>query len=223
MPLTKAAFSRKVGVSRPAVTIAVREGRLPVLQDGKIDPSDPVVAAFIAKHTAPAKPAVSVKPKPELETPPIRKPGPRPKPGNARPVTEPVGWRDDGSPAALAKLGRLTLDKVSRLFGGVVEAEAWLKAAKLKEDIRAARLKNEIAEGEVVSRDLVRTHVMSVVDEAFRRLLSDGAKTIAAQVYAFAQSNPPVPIQKAEEEIAQIVSKILERAQNKTRRALRGK
>lgn len=137
----------------------------------------------------------------------------------AKPPEAPlVRWSDDGSPAALSKLGRMTLDKVARLFGGLGELESWLKSAKLKEDIRAARLKNDIAEGEVISRELVRTHVIGVVDEVNRRLLSDGAKSIAVQLYAFAESG--VPVQKAEEEVAEMISKILERAKSKPARVL---
>jgi hypothetical protein len=138
---------------------------------------------------------------------------------DGHPTKPGIKWEDNGTSGAMVELGNLTLDQVTMLIGQYDQAEEWLKSVKLKEDIRAARLKNEATEGSTISRELVETRVLGVVDEAFRRLLTDGAKTLASQVFAMAKSGQTV--QEAEREISATIGKVLELAKTKPQRALK--
>lgn len=213
--LSQAELARKVGVTRAAISAAVKVGAIPVTESGKIDPQDPMVVDYAEQHKTGQRARVRLEPTEK------NKKAQKKRASRRQSTADVDSWTDDGSSEVIGKLGRMSLDSISRVFGGPSELEVWLKSAKLKEDIRSSRIKNDVAEGELVSRELVATHVIGVVDEVFRRLLSDGAKSIAVQLYSFSESG--IPIQKAEEEASSIMAKILERAKSRPLRVLTAK
>lgn len=91
------------------------------------------------------------------------------------------------------------LDDYARLLAPLIERfgtsrnfRDWLQASKEIAAIKAQHLKNEDAEGRVISKDIVRTHVLGAIESANRRLLTDTPKTIARRLYAAHASGQPV-------------------------------
>ena len=93
-----------------------------------------------------------------------------------------------GDLGELAHVIRLIVDKngTKRSF------KDWLDALKRIEDIRKTRLDNDLTEGGLIERELVKKHVMGAIESAFRRLLVDTSKTATARIYAAAKAGQPI-------------------------------
>ena len=197
--ISKAELAARAKVSKQAVSQLIRPGRKlhAALVGDKIDAGHPDVKIYLK-----SKGASTVFRRPE-----------RPE------HTEVEGVPDDGTPQAMVDLQQLRLCDLSDRFGGEPELSNWLKALQTSEEVRGKRLKNDEFEGSIITRELVRTHVVGAVDEAFRRLLSDAAKTIARQLYANAKTG--LEIEKSEAEVRAIISKTLEPVKKKAARTLR--
>lgn len=87
-------------------------------------------------------------------------------------------------PDDLSAFADMTLRELIQRFGTDVAMLDWLKAIAQIEIINEKRLKNSRVEGLLVSRKLVKSGVVDVIDAAFVRLLTDGAKTISASAHA---------------------------------------
>lgn len=197
--ISRAELAERAGVSQQAIGQLTREGRKlhAALVGDKIDAGHPDVKIYLRSK------GVSTT---------FRAP--------ARPEhTEVEGAPDDGTPQAMVDLQQLRLCELSDRFGGEPELSNWLKALQTSEDVRGKRLKNDEFEKALISRELVQTHVMGALDEAFRRLLSDATKTITRQLYANARAG--LEIEKSEAEVRSIVSKTLEPVKKKAARTLR--
>lgn len=197
--ITKAELAERAGVSQQAIGQLTAKGRKlhTALVGDKVDAGHPDVKIYLRSK------GVSTS---------FRAP--------ARPEhTEIEGAPDDGTPQAMVDLQQLRLCELSDRFGGEPELSNWLKALQTSEDVRGKRLKNDEFEKALISRELVQTHVMGALDEAFRRLLSDATKTITRQLYANARAG--LEIEKSESEVRAIVSKTLEPVKRKAARTLR--
>jgi len=73
----------------------------------------------------------------------------------------------------------MTLRELIKKFGTVFAFNEWLSAVKRIEDINEKRLKNANTEGDLVSRKLVERGIIDPIEAMHRKLLTDGAKTIA--------------------------------------------
>ena len=87
-------------------------------------------------------------------------------------------------PEDISDFADMTLRELIERFGTDVAFLDWLKATKSIEDINEKRLKNAATQGELVSRQLVKTGVIDPIESAHLKLLTDGAKTIARRVTA---------------------------------------
>ena len=85
----------------------------------------------------------------------------------------------EGSSEDLAELASI-LSPLTERFGTEPAFKEWLDALKKIEEIREKRLKNEALEGELISRELVKTHVFGAIESSNRRLLSATPQTITA-------------------------------------------
>src|SRR5690606_8499244 len=83
----------------------------------------------------------------------------------------------EGSSDDLEQLAAL-LAPLTERFGLESAFKDWLDALKKIEEIREKRLKNEALEGNLIERELVKTHVFGAIESGNRRLLSDTPKTI---------------------------------------------
>ena len=89
-----------------------------------------------------------------------------------------------GAPDDIQGLADMSLRELMEKFGTDTRFVDWLRATKSIEDIAEKRLKNAEKSGELISRELVRIGIISVIDGAFTRMLSDGSKTIAVRAKA---------------------------------------
>ena len=197
--ISKADLARRAGVSRAAISKLFKSGGKleSALVESQVDAGHPLVQEYLAGKEA----STVFEPKPKFEH------------------TETQAFPDEGTPQAMVDFQSLTLGELSDRFGGIAELADWLKALKISEEIRGARLKNDEYEGSIISRDLVVTHCFGALDETNRRLLSDGVKTIVRQMYA--NSKGGIELEKSEREASSMISKILEPARQKIAKALK--
>ena len=81
------------------------------------------------------------------------------------------------------------------------------------------RLKNEDTMGRLIERELVKHHVLGMVDAMARRLLRDTPKTIARRLYGLARSGAAV--EDAEQVLRDLLSSQITPAKASAARALR--
>jgi hypothetical protein len=203
--VTKADFAKRAGVTKQAIGIAAGPGGPleAAVVEGKIDTSSRAAKAYLKRRKAIAKTdgaktkGAQPKSEPEKSGPPV----------------------DDGTPGFILDVMGLKLAELSDKFGGRAELTEWLKAGKIAEDWRAARLKNDETDGTLIPRELVATHVFGAIDEQNKRLLTDAVKTVVRTVYSAASAE--VPIEQTEKQVRAILAKILDPVKRKASRVLR--
>lgn len=87
-------------------------------------------------------------------------------------------------PEDIRDFADMTLRELIQRFGTDVAFLDWLNATKRIEDINEKRLKNAATQGDLVSRQLVKTGIIDPIESAHLKLLTDGSKTIARRVTA---------------------------------------
>lgn len=85
-------------------------------------------------------------------------------------------------PENIAHLSDMTLREIIQKFGTQYRLLDYLSALQKIEQVREKQIKNAEAEGRLVSKDLVQVGVIDVFNAAHLRLMTDGAKTLAAGV-----------------------------------------
>lgn len=166
---------------------------------------------------------------PEKEPEPEPEPMPEPKEPNLR------GWNarneakkqqagveppiDPDVPENILEFADMTLRDVVYRYGTDTRFVDWLKALKAIEDIAEKRLKNSEKAGELVSRMIIKRNVIDVIDGAFNRMLSDGAKSIAAE--SVAMSLAGMTTQEVEEMVEKKLSSFIRPTKSKIARGLR--
>lgn len=197
--LTKAQAAKRANVDRAIITRKTHEGNelFPALVDGKIDAGHPAFKKFLSdRGVDPTPPTV-----------------------NAPQQTESDSYPDDGSPQIMVDVQGLTLREIGDRFGGQDEFSGWLKAIKLTEEIREKRLKNDETDGSMIDRELVEAKVFGLIDETFRRLLTDATVTATRRAYANAKAG--VDIAKAETETRDAISTTLGDVKKRVARNIR--
>jgi len=171
-------------------------------------------------HGRPAPPEDPPKPKP-------LKPVPRGQAAvrEARKQAPPVDPAGAGEPEVveippeIQAFADMPLRELVRRFGSDVRFLEWLKAVEKLEVIEARRLKNAETAGRLVARDLILKAVIDPIKSAHLRLLSDGAKNIAAGVQSKALAGATLP--ELEPYVADVVGSFLKPVQAKIARGLR--
>lgn len=200
--ISKAAFARRAGVSKQRIGALCASGGIlhEAVVDGKVDPAHACAVDYLSRRAARSD-------RPDLDE----------TPGFSSDLEL---YPDDGTPDTLSKVKALTIAEVGRRFGGSAEFIEWLKALKLIEEVRGRRISNEEDEGELISRELVRTHVFSFLEESHQRVLADGVKTLVRRVQANCAAG--VSIEKSEEQGRDIIGKLLEHAKQRAQKTLDG-
>lgn len=119
----------------------------------------------------------------------------------------------------IAQYVDMTLRQILELFGTQPAFEAWLKSAKLIEELREKRLKNAKAEGEYIERDMVANAVLGYVAGNNERLLSDAPRAIVARIAASFKAGRTE--EEMEAEVTQILSSQIKLVKQKTLKGLR--
>jgi phage terminase Nu1 subunit (DNA packaging protein) len=162
--VSKKDFSDLAGVSKAAVSKAIRENRIPVLPDGTIDADAPECASYIAakKERSKTKKSGKARDKPD----PKKKSAPRGRPSIDRPPF-PLPDEDDISSA---------MDKLA------------LERRKLAAQAQQLELKNAQIEGRLVAREIMIRGVWNPLETFLVRLLTDGSKTITSTAFSLIRS-----------------------------------
>lgn len=84
-----------------------------------------------------------------------------------------------GAQLKIEGLPGMTLQELIERYGTEAKFRDFLDARKRIGEIIEKDLKNEETQGRLIEREFVRTHVLSLIDSAFTRLLRDTATNIA--------------------------------------------
>jgi hypothetical protein len=187
--ISKAEFSRQANVSRMAVTKACA-GALKAAVDGKsIDIDHPDAIAYIKSKRA-KKTTTPTKKPPKTAAPPKK------KKTKTMAALEPPEPPDEGSHFSedddLKGVLHLTLAEILERHGTSGQFKTFVDAKKTIVDVQTRVVKLAQLEGVLVSRDLVKVGVIEPIDAAHRKLLTDGAKTIARRVTAMTNGGRPL-------------------------------
>lgn len=219
--VSRARLAELRGVSKAAVTKALRGPLKAACVDDRVDLDHPDVQAWLGSGKPPkgkADGAPTAAAKKLSSAPPAPTKG-RPAPSKPPPATLPLRPPKLDPRGFASELAPFTLSDIVERFGSVRSYLDLTDANGKRERAYALRLKNDAAEGKIISRELVRTHIFGALDGAFRRLLGDSAKTIARRVYALAKGG--TPIEEAERVVVEIISSQLKRSKETAVRVLR--
>jgi hypothetical protein len=175
--ITRSAFSELAGITKGAVTQLCAPGKAlsGCLVGKKIDRLHPDCIAYLeakAKRPGKRKPKITPLPPPDPDPPP-------PPPQSPQTPLEMV-------PEHIREMADKTLRELVDIFGTDEQFFEWLKSIEKMEVIHDRRIKNEVAAGELVSRKLVADYLIDPINTMHERLMSDGARTMAAELYAMA-------------------------------------
>ncbi len=169
-----------------AITKACKGKLAEACVDDRVDVSHPAVVKYLVGRTP---------------TPDESKPLPSKEPRAKRKVAAPaavaapaVEGNADADLTTVEPYASMSLRDLIAQFGSVRAFKDHLDALKKIEDIRKTRLDNDQTEGTLISRELVKGHVLSYIDSAQRRLLTDTPKTIVARIYARARADEPIEV-----------------------------
>ena len=127
------------------------------------------------------------------KAPPVTVPMPAKKRGSRR--RSPAKAPSDGPieiPPRIVEFLEWTLREVIEKFGTDDAFVNFLKATKVIEDIEKSRIANAEKAGTLVSRKLVKVGFIDAVNSTHRRILSDGVKRIAAEVFEMCEAGQDV-------------------------------
>ncbi len=176
--IKKTEFAEQAGVSRAAVTKACDKALAAAVVGKLIDVDHPDAVAYIKskqvkKTQTPAK-----------------------KPRKAAAAPEPLKEEEEESHFSeddeIKDVLHLTLAEIVERHGTSSQFKTWIDAKKIIVDIQTRIVKLAQLEGTLVSRDLIKVGVIDPIDAAHRKLLTDGAKTIARRVTAMNSGGRPL-------------------------------
>lgn len=159
--VTQKEFAELAGVSPPAVSKAIKAGKIPVTDRRRIDVEDEKCVEYLASK------GVNLSAQ-EPEQKPNRK-------------------ISVGRSAMFSKRDRQDDDDDDA--GSFAPSRRDLEMKKLAADAQFRELKNAQMEGRLVARDVMIQGVWNPIETFLVRILSDGAKTIAATVHPLVLSD----------------------------------
>ena len=230
--ITKARFAEVANVSTAAITKATRPGNglhKATVGEGRkmrIDPNHPAAKAYLEDRRQ-KKPAVTVSVNGGEEIPydeymdqvedTIKLVGA----GAAKETRKRrSAYNIDPAdvPDNMQQFADMTIREVVTKFGTDYRMVDYLRALKEIETIDANRVKNAKARGELVHRDLIVKGVLEPIDSAHRKMLTDGAKTIARRSVAMIGAGKDAD--ELEKFIAEQITSFIKPAKAKIKRAL---
>lgn len=122
-------------------------------------------------------------------------------------------------PDEIAEVADMTLREVVAKYGTLSRFSDILRALKSIEDIHEKRLKNAQTDGTLVARKLVKVGIVDVFNSAHLRVMSDGAKTIAAGVMS--KHAAGADLAEIEAHVSDVLGSFFKPVKGKIARALR--
>lgn len=226
--ITKAEFSKRAGVTPVAITNATKPGRplakatVGAGRKMKIDPNHPAAVAYLNDFTQ-KKPTVTVSinggediPYEEFTNGPKKVGAGAAKETRKRTSIYNIDPAD--IPDNMQDFADMTIREVVTKFGTDYRMVDYLRALKEIEAIDDRRVKIAKARGELIHRNLIIHGVIEPIDSAHRKMLTDGAKTIARRSVALIGAGNDV--EELEKFIAEQLSSFIKPAKAKIKRAL---
>jgi hypothetical protein len=214
--VTGAEFAEMCGLSRSAVSRALNRGKLSPAKAGKskINTLHPAAKAYI-QSAAQIKAGYAAGRKKRGAKSAVEQPD------------EPAGVTEEEAKAILDTLppdiravGELTVYQVVAQHGTEAAFVEFLKAVEKIEKIHKVRLENAAEEGKLIDRELVKRGVIEPLDTAHKKLLSDGARSIAQRIVAMAEAGRSVS--DCEAFVSEHIGSFIRGAKLKAVRALKG-
>lgn len=214
--VTKAQFAIIANVSSAAITKACKPGNglhKATVGEGRkmrIDPNHPAAVTYLGdgkqKKPRAEDNEVQIKPRGAGAAKESRK-------GRSSYNIDPADVPDN-----MQEFADMTIREVVVKFGTDYRMVDYLRALKEIEIIDANRVKNAKARGELVHRDLIVKGVLEPIDSAHRKMLTDGAKTIARRSVAMIGAGKDAD--ELEKFIAEQITSFIRPAKAKMKRAL---
>lgn len=206
--ISRSELSKRRGVSSTAITKACR-GPLKAACAGKrVNAAHPAVVEYLESAVGIGTPTGA---KRSVPPPPVL-------PDRPRLAMERPALGDYGGDADLEELTEQLQPLVDR-FGTTTAFKDFLNALKTIEEIRQKRLDNEVKEGLLVERELVRVHVFGAIEQANRKLLGEVPKNLARTLYSKARAG--IPVEESESDVRKQISELLAPMKTAAAKALR--
>ena len=206
--VSRSEMARQAGVSAAAVTKVCKTLLAAACVGKRIDLEHQAAIEYL-KNRAPASTAKAVVKGHAAAN--LTKKTDRSRPGGDDPL--------QNIPEDIRQFSHLSLADLCIKFGTDTAFVDWLKATKAIEDIHEKRLKNAEKEGELIARRIVQVGILDVLDGAWTRMLTDGAKTIAVRTAALVKSGAtPVEL---EDLVSHQLSTFIKPTKSKMARAIR--
>lgn len=189
--VSKAELARIVNLSKAAITKAARNDFPKGMLAGRVNLNHHDVIYYANKHDVDLSNHKAPPPvKPKKAPPPLIK-GINSLTSTKKhyaqaALADPVV--DNEIPEEITAFTDMTLRELIYRFGTDMAFVDWLKATKAIEDINEKRLKNAVARGELVNRQVIKVGVFDPINETFGKLLTDCSKTLAVRVRAMIAS-----------------------------------
>ena len=177
--IKKTEFAEQAGVSRAAVTKACDKALAAAVIGKLINIDHPDAIAYIRSKQVKKTKTTTKKPRESCS---------KAKPKTVATPEPPAEEEEEGSHFSeddeIKNVLHLTLAEIVERHGTSGQFKTWVDAKKIIVDIQTRIVKLAQLEGVLVSRDLIKVGVIDPIDAAHRKLLTDGAKTIARRVTA---------------------------------------
>lgn len=220
--ISQKAMAELAGVTRGAVCIASKPGKQlhPAMVRGKVNQLHPSAVAYIQNMSTQRKNRTyKVDPGDKAAS---GKTGSAAKAARVK-ASPPPAAPDMDAMDLLAVDIRALADKSLRelvgVFGTDIRFLDWLKALHEIEKVYDRRIKSAKAEGVLISRELVADYILDPINTLFERLMTDGAKTMAAEMYAMAEAKRTE--KEFEEYVVDFIGSFVRALKPKLARALR--
>lgn len=226
--ITKAQFAILANVTTTAISKACKPGKglhKATVGEGRkqrIDPNHPAATAYLG-DTKQKKPK-TVDDVPEDDGPDYSDEVAEYKPKGAAGAKESRKrlslYNIDPAdvPDNMQEFADMTIREVVTKFGTDYRMVDYLRALKEIETIDERRIKSAKMRGELVHRDLIAKGVLEPIDSAHRKMLTDGAKTIARRSVAMVGAGKDAD--ELEKFIAEQITSFIKPAKAKIKRAL---
>jgi len=200
-------FARLAGVSPQMISKLVKGRLAPALVGGKIDTGSAYAIAYLSSRH-PAHTQIEDSPIVEskmVKTEDNKQPQNSPEDPMVKIAATAANW------SGIRK-------KISDRYGSDKGGLEYFKIVRAIEEHKMMQLKRAQKEGELIPRDMVKTHIYGMIDALFTRFLRDAPRTISTRCYALSKSGAPV--EDAESLIQGIISQHLKGVVAKANRIL---
>lgn len=214
--VSKSELARLAGVTKAAITKAAVKQFPKALIGPRVDLDHSDVQRYLAQRRGGQTAASVSAPEPQ-EAPVETDQGPPVSPAVEESAIDEA--HRDVRIEDIERYAHLSLDALTKKFGTAVAFGDWLDARKRISDIREKDLKNDERSGRLITREFVRTHVLSHIESSNRRLLQDGAVTITRRLFAAIKGGATV--EDAQQLVRDIISSQLRPARDSAVRALK--